>query len=114
MNQTQFDLSDHPILIQREDGTIRVRGSRISLDTIVVNFERGDSVEDIQDGFPTLSIEQIEGALDWYLSHPVEAKIYLDEQHAAEEKILQELRAHCKDSPIREKLRRLREQQIKN
>ena len=36
-----------------------VRGTRIMPDAIANSFELGDTVEDIHEGFPTLSIDQI-------------------------------------------------------
>ena len=37
-----------------------VRGTRILPDAIVNSYELGESVEDLHEGFPSLSIEQIE------------------------------------------------------
>ncbi len=37
-----------------------VRGTRIMPDPIVNSYDLGDSIEEIQEGFPTLSIDQIE------------------------------------------------------
>jgi uncharacterized protein (DUF433 family) len=37
-----------------------VRGTRILPDAILNSYELGDTVEEIQEGFPTLSIEQIQ------------------------------------------------------
>jgi uncharacterized protein (DUF433 family) len=39
-------------LDQDDDGTIRLRGSRVTLETLVGAFKRGDSPEEIQEGFP--------------------------------------------------------------
>lgn len=44
-----------------------VRGTRIMPDAILNSFELGDTVEDIHDGFPTLSITQIERLIDFGL-----------------------------------------------
>lgn len=42
-----------------------VRGTRILPDPIVNNFDLGDTVEEIQEGFPSLSIEQIEQLINF-------------------------------------------------
>ena len=39
-------------LDQDDDGTVRLRGSRVTLETLVGAFKRGDSPEEIQEGFP--------------------------------------------------------------
>ncbi len=48
-------LSFTPIvpLNQDADGTVRVTGSRVALDTIVSAFKRGNTAEQIQDSFPS-------------------------------------------------------------
>ena len=74
-------------LVQWENGTIRVRDSRVTLDTIVHRMEVGDSVQSIHQGFPTVSVKQIKEILAWYLDNKVEADEYLREQEAIGEKI---------------------------
>jgi len=44
-----------------------VRGTRILPDAIVNSYELGDSVEEIQEGFPALSIPQIERLIEFGL-----------------------------------------------
>lgn len=42
-----------------------VRGTRIMPDPIVNSYELGDSIEEIHEGFPTLSIVQIKRLIDF-------------------------------------------------
>jgi uncharacterized protein (DUF433 family) len=42
-----------------------VRGTRILPDPIVNSYELGDSIEEIREGFPTLSVAQIEGLIEF-------------------------------------------------
>ncbi len=42
-----------------------VRGTRIMPDPIVNSYELGDSIEEIQEGFPTLSLVQIQRLVDF-------------------------------------------------
>ena len=44
-----------------------VRGTRIIPDAILHSFELGDSIEEIHEGFPTLSIPQIERLIEFGL-----------------------------------------------
>jgi len=50
-------------LVERVPGKVSgrpvVRGTRILADTIVQDYELGESIEDIQEGFPALSAAQI-------------------------------------------------------
>ena len=43
-------------LFEDKDGTIRIVGSRIPLDTLVYEFNQGATAEQIQDSFPSLSL----------------------------------------------------------
>lgn len=42
-----------------------VRGTRILPDPIVNSYELGDTIEEIQEGFPTLTIEQIKRLVEF-------------------------------------------------
>ncbi len=64
-------------LIQEADGTARVMGSRVTLDTIVGAFQKGATAEQIQDSFPSLSLQQIYGVIAYYLEHQAEVEAYL-------------------------------------
>ena len=51
------------------DGVYRITGTRVSLDSIVYDYLSGLSPESIADNFDTLSLEQVYGAITFYLSH---------------------------------------------
>jgi uncharacterized protein (DUF433 family) len=100
-------------LVDRYEGTIRtirVTGSRITLDTLVGFFEQGETVEDLARGFPTLSLEQIKAVIDWYLTHQNEADEYLKEGELEAERLRQWIKSQPGYAERREKLRRCREQ----
>lgn len=59
-----------------------VEGTRISLDSIVYAFQKGLSPESIVQSFPLLTLEQVYGAIAFYLANRAEIDVYL----AAEEK----------------------------
>jgi len=56
-------------LIERVPGKVSgrpvVRGTRILPDPIVNSYDLGDSIEEIHEGFPTLSILQIQRLIDF-------------------------------------------------
>jgi len=58
-------------LIERIPGKVSgrpiVRGTRILPDAIVNSYELGDSLEEIQEGFPALSIPQIKRLIEFGL-----------------------------------------------
>ena len=63
----------------------------MTLDTIVIRMQVGDTPEEIHDGFPSVTLAQINTILDWYLKNQVEADEYLKEQEAEAERIRQEI-----------------------
>jgi uncharacterized protein (DUF433 family) len=63
--------------VEHREATYFVRGSRVSLDSVVHGFLNGDSAEAIRDNFPTLTLEQVYGAIAYYLGHQAEIDSYL-------------------------------------
>ncbi len=65
--------------VEIRDGGYYVTGSRVSLDSIVYEFREGAAPESIQQNFPALTLEQIYGAIAFYLGHKSEVDAYLIE-----------------------------------
>jgi len=57
----------------------RVAGTRISLDSIVIDFLNGISPEGIVDNFPGLTLEQVYGAITFYLANRSDIDLYIAE-----------------------------------
>ena len=73
--------------IVQQEGKYRIIGTRVSLDSVVYAFRRGASPESIMRSFPSLTLEQIYGAITFYLSHQEEIDQYLLEGEAEHEKL---------------------------
>lgn len=117
MNAIHIDFPEGVPLIDRYEGkirTIRVIGSRITLDTLVHVYQRENSVEHLAKGFPTLSLEQIKSVINWYLTHQREADEYLAEGEAEAERLYQWIDNQPGYAEQREKILRYREQMIKS
>ena len=66
--------------IEQREGGYWIRGMRVSLDSIVYRFLEGLSPESIQsDCFPVLSLEQVYGAITYYLHNRANIDQYLQE-----------------------------------
>ena len=63
-------------------GTIRVRGTRVTLDTIVTAFRAGATAEEIAQKFPTVVLADVYQIIAHYLNHTTEIDAYLS-QHKA-------------------------------
>ena len=73
--------------VNLEGGSYRIGGTRVSLDSVVYAYRRGASPESIQRSFPSLTLEQVHGALAFYLSHQSEIDKYLVEGEEEFEKL---------------------------
>lgn len=102
----QFTFPEGIPLHQDHNGTIRVKGSRVTLDTIVIRMQVGDTREEIHEGFPSVTLEQINTIIEWYFNHQVEADEYLQEQQAEGERIRQRIESEPGYKALREKLQR--------
>jgi uncharacterized protein (DUF433 family) len=60
-----------------------IEGTRISLDSIVYLFQRGASPESIVQALPLLTLEQVYGAITFYLANRDEIDAYLAEEEVA-------------------------------
>src|SRR5437660_2828264 len=58
--------------IEQRNGGFYVAGTRVSLDSIVYSFRAGDSPETIRQNFSSLTLEQVYGAIAFYLAHEQE------------------------------------------
>jgi len=66
--------------IEQRNGGYYVAGTRISLDSVVYAFNRGESPEQILENFPLLDkMSRIYGAIAFYLDHKAEIDRYLDD-----------------------------------
>ena len=83
--------------VENLDGIYRLTGTRISLDSIVYAFWRGQTAESIAQSFPMLTLEQVYGALTFYLANQSEIDVYLKEAEAEFEAMRQAAR---KQDPI--------------
>ncbi len=67
-------------LTEWEDGTIRITGSRVPIDTVIYHFKLGATAEEIGYKFPSLRLADIYGAIYYYFAHRTEVEEYLSQQ----------------------------------
>ena len=66
--------------IEEKDGNYYVAGTRVSLDSIVHAFLRGESPETICENFELLRLEEVYGAIAYYLANQADIDAYLIRQ----------------------------------
>lgn len=108
----QLTFSQKVDLHQDRTGTVRVTGSRVTLDTLVAAFKQGATAEQIQDSFPSLSLRQIYGAIAYYLDHQDDVEIYLAERREEAEANRKEIESQPQYNEFRERIRRRRPELI--
>ncbi len=89
-----------PYIESRNDG-YWVVGTRIALDSIVYEFQKGRSPESIVQAFPVLNLEQVYGAIVFYLANRVAIDAYLLDEESDFDAMPQPLQA---DSALYQKL----------
>lgn len=110
MNSIRISFPDTVPLVQWEDGSIRVQGTRLLLAMIVTSFQQGDTPDEINDSFPSASVPQIKAVIDWYLDNQAEADAYLDEYYAKGERLRLEIQSTPEYKAKSEILKRKREE----
>ena len=78
--------------IEQRDEGYWIEGTRISLDSLVYAFLNGESPESIAQNFPLLSLEQVYGAIAFYLANRELIDVYLKEGEEEFEKLQQSFR----------------------
>ena len=79
----KLEVSQKVPLTSWEDGTIRITGTRVTLDVIINQFKLGATAEQIYDSFPAASLKDIYGAIYYYLEHTDAVEAYLHDQQQA-------------------------------
>ena len=94
--------------VEQREGGYWIKGTRVSLDSVVYAYRRGQSPESIQRSFPLCSTEQIYGAIAFYLDKKGEIDKYLLREETEFDAMLADSRAAHTD--WYEKMDRARQQ----
>jgi uncharacterized protein (DUF433 family) len=69
----------HKEYVKKIESVYRVGDTRVSLDSLVYLFREGMSVESMVESYPALTLEEVHGALAYYLANQKEIDAYLAE-----------------------------------
>lgn len=78
--------------VEQRDQGYWIKGTRISLDSVVYLFLDGESPESIAQNLPLLSLEQVYGAITFYLANREMIDNYLKEGEAEFQQLQQSFR----------------------
>ena len=69
------------------EGVLKVGDTRVSLDTVVYQFNNGADAAEIQDQYDSMSLAQVHAAIAYYLHNKVEVDEYLAAQEVRQAEI---------------------------
>lgn len=78
--------------VEQRDGGYWVAGTRVSLDSLVYGFRDGHTAESLAQSFPLLTLEQVYGAIAYYLGNQEVIDAYLQKQEKDFAELQKELR----------------------
>jgi uncharacterized protein (DUF433 family) len=78
--------------VEQREGGYYVSGTRVSLDSVVYAFLRGESPAGIVESFPALGLQQAYGAVAYYLAHQKTVDEYLQKGRPDFERMREESR----------------------
>ena len=109
MTAMKPDLDLPDLLVCTPQGTWRIAGTRVSIDSVIHSFWEGATPEEICQDFPSLSLGQVYEAIAYYLKQRNKVDAYLQAGRGSAEKQQQELNGRHRDF-----LNRLRQQLLSN
>ena len=74
--------------VEEREGGHWVKGSRVSLDSVVYAFLAGQTAESIAQSFPSLALKQVYGTITFYLANREQVDAYLAKARADFESVL--------------------------
>ncbi|MCI0357979.1 MAG: hypothetical protein L0211_05825 [Planctomycetaceae bacterium] len=92
---------------ENERGGWRVGKLDVSLDSVVIAYRQGFSAETIQQLYPALTLEEVYGAIAFYLANQAAVSKYLEGQEVHWQELHQ--RIHERPSPVAARLREVAE-----
>lgn len=92
-------------LVRGADGIIRVEGTRIPLQTVVVAFDSGVTAEEIAHQYPTLSLPAVYATIAWILQHRDFVAECIAEREPARARVRAEAERRFPPDGIRARLR---------
>lgn len=87
-------VAEPPPLSETEQGAVRVRGTRVSLDSVIYAYNSGATPEDIVRSFTTLKLRDVYAVITYYLDHQEVVEAYLARRAAEAAEIRKEIEAH--------------------
>ena len=105
--EARIEMSDEKTYVHvNENGAWWIGDTEVPLDSVMIAYDEGHSPESIQQRYPELSLEEVYGAITFYLANQVMVRDYLEKQ----EKLWNDERTknEANPNPLRDRLRNAR------
>ena len=86
------------------DGVVRVRGSRVTLDTVVSAFRLGATPEEILQQYPSLQLADVYAVIAYYLRRQADVEAYLGRRRAQARRVRERNKARFDRAGVRRRL----------
>jgi uncharacterized protein (DUF433 family) len=91
-------------LTKTKAGVLRIRNTRVSLDSVIIAFNQGSTAEQIVYDYDTLTLSDVYAAISYYLQHRGTVDAYLARRAKQNEKLREANENRFNQRGIREKL----------
>jgi uncharacterized protein (DUF433 family) len=72
--------------VERRDGNVYVGPSRVTIDSIIIYWQQGQTPEQLHESFPSVPLAHVYGAIAYYLDHQDEIDAWIRESQELFEK----------------------------
>ena len=86
------------------DGVIRVKGTRVTLDTVVRAFREGATAEEIAQQYPSLALADVYSLIGYYLRQQAQVDSYLERRQEESKRIRHQNESRFDPSGVRARL----------
>ena len=96
---------DTPIPLKTDsDGVVRVGGTRVTLDTIIIAFKEGATAEEVVSQYPSLLLADVYATIGYYLQQQPEVEAYLSQRQQTAHEVRHQNEARFNQQGIRNRL----------
>ncbi len=99
--------------VEQRNGGWYVRGTRISLDSVVYSYLRGETPEQTVEDFSSLTLDQVKAAVAYYLANREAVDKYLEKQRMRSRATAKLRKLGSQNPALYEKLDRAREEVLR-
>lgn len=85
-------------------GSIRVGGTRVTLEVLLHFYNNGESAEQLAENFPTLNLGDIHAVIAFYLTNVAQVDEYLRDREAKAEEIRRDIESRYDGKEIRKRI----------